>query len=194
MKPAKPITVLLADDHALVRHGLRALLNADGHFAIVGEARNGRAAVALARTLRPDVILMDIAMPVLNGLEATGQILAANPLARVIILSAHSDDAYVERTRGLGVVGFVEKQTSAAVLIKAVHAVARGGTFFSPTIARRLNRTPTRLRHGKVPRPTQAAGLAIRKTGGRQPATNGSARQPVPAKPGRSSTPASQRR
>lgn len=140
MTPApKQITVLLADDHAIVRQGLCVLLNADGHFKMVGEARNGREAVEMARTLRPDVILMDIAMPVLNGLEATKQILAANPAAKVVILSAHSDDAYIESMSAAGVAGFLEKQTSAEVLTKAIREVAGGKTFFTPAIAKRLS-------------------------------------------------------
>src|ERR1019366_5879365 len=106
MSPAKSISVLLAEDHAIVRQGLGALLNADGNIKVVGEARTGREAVDLARTLRPDVILMDIAMPVLNGLEATRQILAANPKAKIVILSAHSDDEYIERMSTAGVAGF----------------------------------------------------------------------------------------
>lgn len=138
MSPPKQITVMLAEDHAIVRQGLCALLNADGHFAMVGEARTGREAVELAKALQPDVILMDIAMPVLNGLEATRQILAANPAARIIILSAHSDDAYIERTRSAGVAGFLEKQTSAEILTKAIREVAKGNTFFSPSIAKRM--------------------------------------------------------
>jgi DNA-binding NarL/FixJ family response regulator len=105
---------------------------------MVGEATTGRDAVAMARALRPDVILMDIAMPVLNGLEATRQILAANPAAKVVILSAHSDDEYIERMNNAGVAGFLEKQTSAEILIKAIHEVIKGRTFFSPSIARRL--------------------------------------------------------
>ena len=121
---AKPITVLLAEDHAIVRQGLCALLNADGRFRIVGQARTGREAVEMAQTLRPEVILMDIAMPVLNGLEATRQILAANPTARVVILSAHSDDEYIERTRAAGVAGFLEKQTSAEILTEAICEIA----------------------------------------------------------------------
>ena len=120
MIPSKHITVLLAEDHAVVRQGLCALLNADGHFTIAGEARTGREAVAMARTLKPNVILMDIAMPVLNGLEATRQILAANPAAKVIVLSAHSDDVYVERMNAAGVAGFLEKQTSAEVLAQEI--------------------------------------------------------------------------
>jgi len=139
MTPSKPITVLLAEDHAIMRQGLSALLNADGHFTIVGGARTGREAVKLAQTLRPDIILMDIAMPVLNGLEATRQILAADPKAKVIILSAHSDDEYVERMNNAGAVGFLEKQTSAEILTKAIREVFKGNTFFSPSIAKRLH-------------------------------------------------------
>ena len=146
MTTTKPITVLLAEDHAIVRQGLSALLNADGGFKLVGEARNGREAVELAAKLRPEVILMDIAMPVLNGLEATRQILTANPAAKVLILSAHSDDEYIERMRAAGVAGFLEKQTSAEVLTKAVREVAGGKMFFSPSIARRLRDDPSKPR------------------------------------------------
>jgi DNA-binding NarL/FixJ family response regulator len=138
MIPPKQITVLLAEDHAIVRQGLCALLNADGNFKMVGEAKTGREAVELALSKRPDVILMDIAMPELNGLEATRQILLANPAAKVVILSAHSDDVYVERMIAAGVAGFLEKQSSAEILTKAIHEVAGGKTFFSPAIAKRL--------------------------------------------------------
>ncbi len=138
MTPSRQITVLLAEDHAVVRQGLCALLTADGSFRMVGEARTGREAVDMARTLRPDVILMDIAMPVLNGLEATRQILARDPAAKVVILSAHSDDEYIERMSAAGVAGFLEKQTSAEILTKAIREIAAGRTFFSPAIARRM--------------------------------------------------------
>jgi len=146
MTPQKNITVMLAEDHAIVRQGLCALLNADGHFTIVGESKTGREAVEMARALRPDVILMDIAMPVLNGLEATRQILDANPVAKIIILSAHSEDAYIERTRAAGVAGFLEKQTSAEILTKAILEVAKGNAYFSPSIARRLRDDPGKPR------------------------------------------------
>jgi DNA-binding NarL/FixJ family response regulator len=129
---------MLAEDHAIVRQGLCALLNADGSFKMVGEAKTGREAVEMAQRLKPDVILMDIAMPVLNGLEATRQILAANPAAKVVILSAHSDDEYIERMSTAGVAGFLEKQTSAEILTKAIREVAKGGVYFSPTVAKRL--------------------------------------------------------
>lgn len=120
MTSSKQITVLLAEDHAVVRQGLCSLLNADGQFLVLGEARTGREAVEMAQALRPDVILMDIAMPVLNGLEATRQILTADPKARIVVLSAHSDDVYVERMNEAGAAGFLEKQTSAEILTKAI--------------------------------------------------------------------------
>lgn len=146
MTSSKKITVLLAEDHAIVRQGLCGLLKADGSFLIVGEARTGRDAVALARTLQPDVILMDIAMPVLNGLEATRQIMTANPAARILILSAHSDDVYVERMQQAGAAGFLEKQTSAEILTKAIGEVAAGRTYFSPAISKRLAATVAKPR------------------------------------------------
>jgi DNA-binding NarL/FixJ family response regulator len=150
---SKPISVLLAEDHRVVREGLRALLNVDGQFVIVGEAENGREAVQMARTLQPDVILMDIAMPILNGLSATRQILAANPAARVLILSAHSDDVYVDRMMEAGAAGFLEKQTSADILGKAVHDVAKGRTVLSPTIERRLQTAAAKSRiRGEAPK------------------------------------------
>jgi DNA-binding NarL/FixJ family response regulator len=138
MPSPKQITVLMAEDHGVVRQGLSSLLVADGRFRIVGEAETGREAVDMARTLRPDVIVMDIAMPKLNGMEATRQILIENPAAKVLILSAHSDDEYIERTITVGVSGFLEKQTSAEVLTKAVGEVAKGNRFFSPGIAKRI--------------------------------------------------------
>ena len=139
---------MLAEDHAVVRQGLCALLLAEGHFIIVGEARNGREAVEMAEAIRPNVILMDIAMPVLNGLEATRQILAAYPAARVIILSAHSEEEYVGRMNAAGVAGFLEKQTSSETLIKAIREVAKGNTFFSSAIAGRLSHGQEKSRIG----------------------------------------------
>ncbi|MDP1579119.1 MAG: response regulator transcription factor [Candidatus Didemnitutus sp.] len=146
MTAPQQITILLAEDHAIVRQGLSALLHVEDNFKLVGQACTGREAVALAAKLQPDVIMMDIAMPMLNGLEATCQILTANPAAKVVILSAHSDDVYVERMIEVGVKGFLEKQTSAEILIKAIRAIAEGRTFFSPSIAKRLQDNPNRPR------------------------------------------------
>jgi DNA-binding NarL/FixJ family response regulator len=147
---SKKITVLLADDHAIVRQGLCSLLSTDGDFVVVGQARNGREAVQMARQLRPTVILMDIAMPVLNGLEATRQILAENPSAKVVILSAHSDEEYVERMRAEGASGFLEKQTSGEILTKALHEVAKGNRYFgsSPAERARDNSSKPNYSHG----------------------------------------------
>ena len=114
-------------------------MEAEGDIAVVGEAETGRQAVALARKLRPAVVVMDIAMPLLNGLEATRQILKAVPAARVLILSAHSDDAYVEQVIAMGAAGYLIKQTSARVLSRAIRAVHAGRAYFSPAIAKRLD-------------------------------------------------------
>ncbi|HXA80131.1 MAG TPA: response regulator transcription factor [Opitutaceae bacterium] len=181
MTSPKQITILLAEDHAVVRQGLCALLNADGHFKMVGEAKTGREAVEKAKALRPDVILMDIAMPVLNGLEATRQILTANPAAKVIILSAHSDDEYIERMNAVGAVGFLEKQTSADVLTKAIREVAKGNKFFSPSIAKRMsdNQNKPRDRDGLVK--VNATRLTSRESEVLQLVAEGSANKQVAA-------------
>ena len=134
----KPITVLLAEDHQIVREGFRALLRHESDIQVVGEAETGRQAVQLTRKLRPAVVVMDIAMPLLNGLEATRQIRKEMPATRVLVLSAHSDDAYVEQVMALGAAGFLLKQTSSHVLAKAIREVQKGNTFFTPDISRRL--------------------------------------------------------
>src|SRR6185503_4564244 len=103
----KRITVLLAEDHLIVREGFRSLLKHERDIEVVGEAETGRQAVQLARKLRPEVVVMDIAMPSLNGLEATRQILEAVPTTKVLILSAHSDEEYVERVTALGAAGYI---------------------------------------------------------------------------------------
>ena len=146
MKSPKRIAVLLAEDHMVVREGLRKLLEAENDIEVVGEAATGRQAVAMTRKLRPAVVIMDIAMPQMNGLEATRQILKTVPGAKVLVLSAHSDDAYVERVTALGATGYLIKQTSAHFLSEAIREVQKGNTFFSPSIARRL-----RHRHQKSP-------------------------------------------
>jgi DNA-binding NarL/FixJ family response regulator len=141
----KPITVLLAEDHQIVREGFRSLLDHERDIAVVGEAETGRQAVQLTRKLRPAVVVMDIAMPLLNGLEATRQIRKDFPETRVLILSAHSDDAYVEKVAALGAAGFLLKQTSSDVLAKAIREVQKGNTFFSPAISRRVQARSQKL-------------------------------------------------
>src|SRR3954471_23634759 len=134
----KRITVLLAEDHHIVREGFRSLLRHEEDIEVVGEAETGRQAVQMTRKLLPAVVVMDIAMPLLNGLEATRQIRKEFPDTKVLILSAHSDDAYVEQVEALGAAGFLLKQTSSEVLAKAIREVQKGNTFFSPAISERV--------------------------------------------------------
>ena len=148
----KRITVLLAEDHMVVREGFRKLLEAEDDLEVIGEAQTGRQAVELTKKLRPAVVVMDIAMPLLNGLEATRQIRKAVPSTKVVILSAHSDDAYVDQAIAIGAVGFLLKQTSSHDLSRAIREVQNGNTFFSPSIAKRLH-------DQKIP----AGGVALRK-------------------------------
>ncbi|HEV2393746.1 MAG TPA: response regulator transcription factor [Verrucomicrobiae bacterium] len=132
------IKVLLADDHIVVRQGLRALLAAEPDIEIVGEADNGRQAVQEVKKLVPDVAVIDIAMPVLNGLEATRQITRAAPSTKVLILSSYCEDEYVQQVTEAGAVGYLVKQTAANDLLKAIRETFRGNAFFSPAIAKRL--------------------------------------------------------
>ncbi len=136
----KRITVLLVEDHTIVREGLRKLIELENDFEVVGETHTGREAVVLVKKLNPDVVLMDIAMPLLNGLEATRQMLKANPAAKVLMLSAHSDDAYVESANESGARGFLLKQSTAQDVCLAIREVHKGKKFFSPIISRRQAR------------------------------------------------------
>jgi len=135
----KRITVLLADDHQIVREGFRSLLEHECDIEVVGEAANGREAVQLTGKLRPAVVVMDIAMPLLNGLEATRQIRKSFPDTRVLILSAHSDDVYVEQAATLGAAGFLLKQASSHVLAHAIRVAQQGNTFFTPDLPGRAH-------------------------------------------------------
>ena len=134
----KKIALLLADDHAVVRQGLRALLEAEGDMVVVGEAENGREAVILAKKTLPDVVVMDVAMPGMNGLEATRQIVKNVPSAKVLVLTSYGDEDYVTQLMGAGAVGYLLKQTAAADLLKAIREVRGGSAVFSPVIAKRL--------------------------------------------------------
>src|SRR5258705_3137579 len=136
----KQITVLLAEDHQIVREGFRSLLKHEPDIEVIGEAETGRQAVQLTRKLRPAVVVMNIAMPLLNGLEATRQIRKDFPETKVIILSAHSDEAYLEQVIELGAAGFLLKQTSSEILATAIREVKKGSKFFSPAISKRLQR------------------------------------------------------
>ncbi len=179
MSRGNPITVLLAEDHCIMREGLCSLLEADGGFLLVGQARTGREAVELAQRLCPDVIVLDIAMPTLNGLEATRRILEAKPDANVLILSAHSDHEYIERVNAIGAGGFIEKQMPTEMLKKAIREVARGNRFVSPTIATRMRgRRSTRSEGSAMARPN-AKWLTSREVEVLQLVAEGSANKQV---------------
>jgi DNA-binding NarL/FixJ family response regulator len=132
------IKVLIADDHTVVRQGLRALLEAEPDITVVGEAEDGRQAVRLAVKLAPEVVVIDVAMPLLNGLEATHQIIKEAPNTRVLVLSSYSDDEYVRRVTEAGAAGYLLKQTAAADLIRAIREARNGNAYFSPAISKRL--------------------------------------------------------
>ncbi len=128
-----PITILLAEDHKIVREGLRDLLKLETDFKVIGEAEDGRQAVAFASKHNPDVIVMDMAMPVLNGLEATRQIMKAAPNSRILVLSSHGDDAYIDQARAYGGSGYLVKQTDIHLLPKAIRDVFSNLPFVCPS-------------------------------------------------------------
>ena len=132
------IRILLADDHTVVRDGLRVLLERQPGFEIVGEAADGIAAVHLAEETRADVVIMDIAMPVLNGIEATRRIAAKLPKTAVLILSMHQDESYVLRSLKAGARGYLLKDSAKADLIAAIHAVHEGRSYLSPKVSRMM--------------------------------------------------------
>ncbi len=132
------IRVLVCDDHTILREGIRLLLHAEPDLEVVGEAVDGRQAVEQARALKPDVILMDIAMPLLNGLEATKQIHRMDPNARVLVLTMYESDEYVAQMLEAGATGYVLKKVAGSELVYAIHAVHQGEAFLYPSITKRL--------------------------------------------------------
>ena len=132
------IRVILADDHAVIRSGLRLVLERQPEFKVVGEAADGSEAIALAEQLQPDVAVLDVAMPNLNGIEAARQITAKSAKTAVVILSMHSDEGYVLRALNVGARGYLLKDSPESDLIAAVFAVHAGKAFFSPAISRVL--------------------------------------------------------
>src|SRR5438445_5909549 len=132
----KPIRILLADDHTVVRKGLRLLLESHPGFQVIGDAADGRAAVSLAGEHTPDVVVMDVAMPGLNGIEAARQISAKLPHTAIVFLSMHSDESYVLKALKAGARAYLLKDSAEHDLIHAVEAVTQGKAFFSPAISK----------------------------------------------------------
>lgn len=137
-KPTANISVLIADDHTFIREALRSLLDGDQDIWVVGEADNGRKAMEMALELQPDVLLMDVGMPKLNGLEAARQIRKLAPNVRVILLTAFGYDQYIQQMVDADIHGYVIKDSPSNLLNHAIHEVMKGNRFFSPTISRRM--------------------------------------------------------
>jgi two-component system, NarL family, response regulator NreC len=133
-----PIRILLADDHTVMRNGLRLLLERQANLTVVGEASDGRETVRVAEAVLPDVVVMDIAMPNLNGIEAARQITNTRPGTAIVILSMHSDESYVIRALKAGARAYLLKDSAEGDLIAAIHAITEGKSFFSPAISRIL--------------------------------------------------------
>jgi len=134
----KKLRILLADDHIVMRSGLRALLERQPNLEVIAESDNGRNTVELAGSLKPDVVIMDVAMPMLNGIEATKTIVAEQPTTAVIILSMHADESYVMRALKAGARGYLLKDSAPADLLNAIQAVSQNKSFFSPKVSRIL--------------------------------------------------------
>jgi two-component system, NarL family, response regulator NreC len=134
----KKVRILLADDHTVMRTGLRVLLERQPHLEVVGETENGRQTVELSASLKPDVLVMDVGMPILNGIEATKQIVDKCSTTAVVILSMYSDEAYVMRALKAGARAYLLKDSAAVDLISAIEAVSQGKSFFSPKVSRIL--------------------------------------------------------
>lgn len=132
----KKIKVLVADDHTIMRDGIRALIHEEEDIEVIGEAEDGRQAVQYAHTLRPDVVLMDIAMPMMNGLEATRHIKRDHPEINVLVLTMYDHDEYVRKVLATGASGYVLKRAAASELVAAIRAVSRGEAVLSPSITR----------------------------------------------------------
>lgn len=144
------LRVLLADDHPVVLAGIKALLTDEPGLEIIGEANDGRTAVEMALRLRPDVLVIDLSMPTLNGIEATRHVLAGFPGCKVLVLTVHEDRSYLRTLLEVGAVGYLLKRSAAADLLRAIHAVAAGGIYLDPAIARQAIEKPVVQSHGEM--------------------------------------------
>ena len=142
------IKILLVDDHTILRQGLRALLELENDMTVIGEAEDGRAAVEQTRQLKPDVVVMDIAMPLLNGIEATRQIMCLPHKINVIVLSMYDDESYIRQALTAGAMGYILKDAVARELIDAIRAVSRGEAVLSSAITVRAQPGGSSLPHG----------------------------------------------
>lgn len=155
MQPAKRTRILVADDHTIVRQGLRAILEGEPDIEVVGEAADGREAVKKAVSLAPDVVIMDVSMPKMNGLEATARIVKGNPAIKVVALTMHNSEEYVFSLLKAGAKGYLLKESVSSDLVEAIHAVEGGGTYLHPSISSRvvevyLKGPQAKARSGKV--------------------------------------------
>jgi DNA-binding NarL/FixJ family response regulator len=158
-----PITILLADDHTIVRQGLAKVLEGEANVRVVGEARDGREAVSKAEQLKPDIVLMDISMPILNGIEATRQIKKNCRQTKVIILSMHSHDRFIGELLSLGASGYLVKDSTGSDIIKAITAAMKGDVYLSPSISRRVIENFVSLRRKQSSREELYAKLSNRE-------------------------------
>jgi DNA-binding NarL/FixJ family response regulator len=156
------VQILLVDDHTVLRDGIRALLEKESDMAVAGEAEDGRTAVRLACQLKPDVVLMDIAMPLLNGLEATRQIIHDCPQVKVLILTMHDNEEYIRLALSNGAMGYILKDAPAHELLEAIRAVHRGETVLSPAITRLV--IENYLRWGEYQKNRSTDGLSPRES------------------------------
>ena len=139
------IKILIVDDHAIVREGLKAVLQIDPRLEVVAEAANGKQAIQMARSLRPDIVLMDLIMPVMDGIEATRQIVTQCAHSKLLVLSSYPERDLVERALAAGATGYLLKHSASGEVLKAIHQVHKGAAFFSASIARMLSDPAGRL-------------------------------------------------
>jgi len=130
--------ILLADDHEMFREGLKTLVSAQPDMEVIGEAKNGRMAVALAQQLQPDIVVMDVSMPELNGLKATEKLKGLFPHLKILTLTRHTDDGYLQRLLKVGASGYVLKQSASSELIRAIRTVCKGNTYIDPELTKRV--------------------------------------------------------
>ena len=155
------LRILLADDHTILRDGIRSLLEDESDMTVIGEAEDGHSAVKLVKKLDPDVVLMDIAMPLLNGLEATRQIKRDNPQTKVLILTMHENEEYIRQVLAIGAMGYILKDAAARELLGAIRAVYRGEAVLSPAITRLV--IEDYLRWGDLQPESDSSGLSPRE-------------------------------